>query len=193
MSPASVAKRLEAAGIRAEVLPPAGASLARLLETPEGATLGGWSLGARLLLDALAAGRIPAGRRLILVCPFLAFPAEAGQGGRVSATQVKFLRRWLSKDPAAALADFRRRAGIRENDAESPPYSMEELEDGLRVLETPVAVPPPALTGDKTLFAGADDPLLDSGKLASLLPGLRVVAGTGHDLSDFVKSIRAGG
>ena len=64
----------------------------------------GYSLGAFLLLEAAARGEFSCAD-VSLFAPFLAFPREAGAGGKISATQVKFLRRWAGKNPAAALAE----------------------------------------------------------------------------------------
>lgn len=188
-----LARALPAADIT--VLPPTRRSLDAVLDAPDDIALGGWSLGAHLLLRAWLDGRLAPGRRVRLVCPFLAFPAEAGQGGRVAATQVKFLRRWLRTDPLAALADFHRRAGLALPTPTALPYSSEELAEGLEILESsaPVAGPTFHLSpGTCHLFAGALDPLVDSDRLAQLIPGLTVLPGAGHDLADFVREIAAG-
>ena len=66
----------------------------------------GYSLGAFLLLEASARGEFFC-EDVSLCAPFLAFPREAGAGGRVSATQVKFLRLF------AASAEEGRARGAR--------------------------------------------------------------------------------
>jgi hypothetical protein len=193
VAPEAVHAMLARALPRAEivVLPPTRAGLETALGAPEETRLLGWSLGARLLLEAVLAGKIPADRRVTLVCPFLGFPSEAGQGGRVAATQVKFLRRWLTKDARAALADFYQRAGLNLPAPESLPYSVEELDEGLGLLAdtTPPDCSAFSVPGSAFLFAGARDPLLDNTRLAELLPGLRVLPDAGHDLADFVQAI----
>lgn len=196
-----LARALPAADIT--VLPPTRRSLDAVLDAPDDIALGGWSLGAHLLLRAWLDGRLAPGRRVRLVCPFLAFPAEAGQGGRVAATQVKFLRRWLRTDPLAALADFHRRAGLALPTPTALPYSSEELAEGLEILSESAPLQQPAMAGSPPsaaarnprsaiLFAGARDPLVDSDRLAQLIPGLTVLPGAGHDLADFVREIAAG-
>lgn len=176
------------------VLPPTRASLETALASPPGTELAGWSLGARLLLDAALAGKISPARRVTLVCPFLAFPSEAGQGGLVAGTRVKFLRRWLAKDPCAALADFYQRAGLDLAAPGKLPYSAGELDDGLAILENPAPVPLPvppfSASASLRFFAGARDPLIDNTRLAALLPGLRTLPDAGHDLADFIPELR---
>lgn len=175
------------------VLPPTRGNLDALLASPAEVAIGGWSLGARLILEALVAGNPGvAGRSPItLVAPFLAFPSEAGQGGRASATQVKFLRRRLAKEPGAALADFYQRAGIALPEPTELPYPLADLLAGLDLLADATPLPIPA-AGELTLppgvvsLAGARDPLTDNTRLAELLPGLRVLPKAGHDLGDFV-------
>lgn len=179
-------------GAEIRVLPPTRASLETALSSPAGFDLLGWSLGARLLLEAVLAGKIPADRRVTLVCPFLGFPAEAGQGGRVSATQVKFLRRWVAKDATAALADFYERAGLNLQAPTTPPYSAEELDEGLGLLADTTPLPSASFASPGPhlrLLAGARDPLVDNRRLSELLPTLQSLPDAGHDLADFVHEI----
>ena len=104
----------------------------------------GWSLGAHLLLEAGARGvKVPA--KALLFAPFTSFCAEHGSCGRASETQVKWLRRWLDADPAAALADFRRRAGLPPAPTADLPYEIEYLRAGLDVLAQPAGVALPYL------------------------------------------------
>lgn len=194
MPPEAVRARLLRAypGDAVEVLSPCAASVLAALETPVGVSLGGWSLGAHLLWRAMREAPPPPGRKITLVCPFAAFPAEAGQGGRVAVTRVKFLRRWLRSDPAAALADFYQRAGLALDAPEGLPYAPAELAEGLDCLESVLPLPggAPGFTScSLRLFAGECDPLLDSRRLREVLPGLTVIPGAGHDLADFVREI----
>ena len=70
-----------------------------------------WSLGAQCVIEAASRGvQFPG--MVLLLAPFVAFPAESQLGGKCSATQVKFLRRWLQREPLAALADFYQRGGL---------------------------------------------------------------------------------
>ena len=175
------------------VLTPTRANLDKILASPAEVALGGWSLGARLLLEAVLAGDPgTAGRSSItLVAPFLAFPSEAGQGGRASATQVKFLRRRLAKEPGAALVDFYQRAGLDLPAPADLPYPLADLLEGLDLLASaePLAQSAIGNLQSAILLAGANDPLMDNTRLAELLPGLRILPGAGHDLADFVREI----
>ncbi|GBL24542.1 hypothetical protein EMGBS6_13270 [Opitutia bacterium] len=70
-----------------------------------------WSLGAHLVLEAGARGvQFPS--KVLLFAPFTSFCSEHGKCGKHSETQVKWLRRWIDTDALAALADFRKRAGL---------------------------------------------------------------------------------
>lgn len=180
IAPETIARKLGCAPDA--VLPPTPASLRRLLAAPGDVALGGWSLGARLLLDAFAAGDIAPGRPVTLLRPFLAFPSEAGQGGRVSATQVKFLRRRLAKEPLAALADFYRRAGLDIPPPDALPYPLPDLDAGLALLADPTPVSGFQLPESVELLGGETDPLTDNARLRELLPGLKIIPGAGHDV-----------
>ena len=197
VSPETVPERLRPAfpGADITVLPPTRENLEHALASPKETALGGWSLGARLLLEEASKGHPGLGGRpaVTLVCPFLAFPSEAGQGGRVTTTQVKFLRRWLGKDPTAALGDFYQRAGLNLPAPVAPPYPVADLDAGLDLLAdpTPVELPSSTFPGRVSFrfFAGENDPLVNNTRLAELLPGLKIVSGAGHDLADFVREI----
>jgi len=135
--------------------------------------VGGYSLGAHLLLAARP------NRALFLLAPFLAFPSEAKLGGKISRTQLKFLSRWLQREPSAALVDFYRRADL--NDIPAPEFDGETMRDlkwGLEQLERSTA---DTASPEWKTWCGARDPLLDSASLQTHLPHLRVVAeGTHH-------------
>ncbi len=197
VSPLAVRERLATALPGADIVveAPTPEALTRALATPAGVVLGGWSLGAHLLLRAALDGRMGAERRIVLVCPFPAFPAEAGQGGRVVATQLKFLRRRMRTDALAALEDFHRRAGLDLPPPTELPYPAEELAAGLDILADPSPVSLPGAGSDRLLppsallLGGARDPLVDNDLLARLLPGLTVLPDAGHDLASFVREI----
>lgn len=150
--------------------------VARLLGEGPFDWAGGYSLGALLLLserEALSA----AGCRVALLAPIFAFPKEAGLGGRVARAQVRHLGRWLRREPAAALADFHRRAGldVPEGSALAPP---ETLAWGLERLAGEGVEP--ALPPGWRAWCGSADPLLDAGRLRTLAPGLEIVPGATH-------------
>jgi hypothetical protein len=143
----------------------------------------GWSLGAWRVMEAVAHG-VSLPERVILLAPFVAFCSEYNLGGRCSVTQVRYLRRWVQRDPAAALADFFSRAKL--GPAPSPlPYGMDGLLEGLDRLAEDA---PPVLRhfAAKGLprgwraIVGDCDPLLDGAAVARSLPGCRIAAGAGH-------------
>lgn len=165
------------------VLAPTRENVARLAGAPR---VVGYSLGALLLLDAAARGEFSCAD-VVLFAPFLAFPREADAGGRVSATQVKFLRRWLKKDAPAALADFYARAGLSfppPAAGDALPYRIEDLDAGLEILETAKLDAVPAAARSWKIVLGEADALLDAPAVAETFaenPVRLVPAGT-HDL-----------
>lgn len=137
--------------------------------------VGGYSLGALLLLDA---GDWAAGRwaTVGLIAPIWAFPAEAGRGGRVARTQLRALARWVRRDEAAAREDFYERSEIGSVRGAAEP--AETLLWGLEELETCSVAP--GLPSGWRGYAGAVDTLINTADQAREAPGLRVVAGAGH-------------
>ena len=170
------------------VAPPVERAVAALLNARRWDARGGYSLGARVLSGALA--RLPPGEAgappCVLLCPFAAFPKEAGWGGRASAAQVRYLARWLRRDARAALADFYQRARLSfERDAGELPYAMEDLLEGLEALCALAPVPFPARA---RLVGGAADALIDNAAVKAAFPTLEIHPGAGHDLGDFLAS-----
>lgn len=133
--------------------------------------LGGFSFGAHLLLHADDA------RPRFLLAPFADLKKEAGLGGGVATTQLRQQLRWLKRDPAAAIADFRRRIGAEPPDMEER-HDLSLLVWGLEQMLAPgrraLGLPEGSLA-----VAGANDPLLESAALARNIPGLHVVE-SGH-------------
>jgi hypothetical protein len=150
----------------------------------------GWSLGAHLWLEAGARGvKLPP--KALLFAPFTSFCAEHGSGGRVSETQVKWLRRWLDTDPAAALADFRRRAGLVPATSADLPYEIEHLRSGLDLLAQPAGVAlitfgRQGLPAGWEAYVGDQDALLIPAGVCEAVAGCQTVAGLGHDLRTFL-------
>jgi 8-amino-7-oxononanoate synthase len=169
------------------VTPPVRRSVVALLGARCWDALGGYSLGAWLLSDVLA--RLPAGAGLpscALVCPFPAFPAEAGCGGRVGMARVRYLARWLRRDARGALVDFYQRAGLSFGlDAVALPYALEDLLEGLESL---CAMAPVVFPSGARLVGGGADALLDNAVIKDAFPALEIRAGAGHDLGDFMAS-----
>lgn len=163
------------------VLAPTRENVARLAGAPR---VVGYSLGAQLLLEAASRGEFSCAD-VTLCAPFLAFPREAGAGGRVSATQVKFLRRWLKKDVPAALADFYARAGLSfPPPTETFPYRIEDLDAGLEILATAKLAAVPAAARSWKIVLGENDALLDARAVAAAFSGnsVRLVPAGTHDI-----------
>jgi hypothetical protein len=133
----------------------------------------GYSLGAQLLL---AGG--PRAERVALLAPIFAFPSEENTGGRTARAQVRFLARWLRREPAAALADFYARAGLDVPPELAAELAPEVLQWGLAQLET-VTLPPTLPPGWRA-WCGTDDALLDAARLHELVPAITLVAGATH-------------
>lgn len=144
--------------------------------------LGGFSFGAHLLLG------IDDPRPRILLAPFVDLKREADLGGAVAATQIRQQLRQVRRDPFAAVTDFRNRIGSR------PPEPGEIIDAQLLVwgleqmLETSPALSP--LPEGSIIIAGRGDPLLDTARLAELMPSLRV-SETGHQLEPLLAAAAA--
>ncbi len=145
--------------------------------------VGGHSLGAFLLLRHPE--RFPAKQGLLLLAPFLAFPAEAACGGRIKLAQLKLTARLLKKDPLAALNDFYSRADLALR-ADVPPYPVESLAWGLDLLarETVSADNLPASV--RAVVLGLRDPLLDARRIARNFPGSVLLPSVGHRIEELL-------
>ena len=154
-----------------------------------------WSLGAWRVLAAAAGGVVFRGR-VWLLAPFVAFGSEYGLGGRCSVSQVRWLRRWMERDPAGALNDFCQRARL-EKGTEQLPYGIEELLEGLDRLAEDASGGLRSFAGRglpagwKAVVGGADS-LLEAGKVQESLPGCRVVPGIGHAAEGLLAALESG-
>lgn len=160
----------------------AGPEAIALAKSSSARFLGGFSFGAHLLL------RIYDTRPCILLAPFVDLKREAGLGGAVATTQIRQQLRQVRRDPAAAVTDFRRRIG-------SPPPEPGEIIDtdllvwGLeQMLDAAPALAP--LPAGSIAIAGRTDPLLDTVRLAEVLPSLRI-SDTGHQLEPLLAAAAA--
>lgn len=139
--------------------------------------VGGYSFGAFLLLKANQ--QKPIANRGVLLAPFFSYPFEHDKGGKIRRTQIRFLARWLKSDPEAALSDFYARAGLPVFEMQSRlPYSLEDLQWGLSVLESDEVAP--RVPCHWRAICGAEDPLLDAERVRQLAPAVQVVEGAGH-------------
>lgn len=150
--------------------------------------LGGYSLGAWLLLEAAGCERPPA-QPVVLLAPFLAFPAESGRGGRVRKAQLRVVSRGLASDPCATVRDFARRAELTLPPIRTP--LVAELAEGLECLQNPGLQSLPGGASSWKAFIGAADTLVDAEALAAHWPGLRIVGGAGHDPDALLSALAA--
>jgi hypothetical protein len=157
-----------------------------------------WSFGAWRLLEAAARG-VEFPGMVLLYAPFVAFPSEAGLGGKCSATQVKFLRRWLQREPLSALADFCKRAEIPVSNLHSNtplPYALSDLLEGLERLSEDASpglreFAARGLPRNWQAFVGDRDPLLDGATVCRSLPGCVLLRGVGHAIADLLAASQA--
>jgi hypothetical protein len=153
-----------------------------------------WSFGAWRLMEAASRGVQVPGMAL-LFAPFVAFPSESGLGGKFSVTQVRFLHRWVQRDPLAALGDFYQRVRMMDAPTELP-YAVPDLLEGLDRLAEDA---PPALREfagrglprNWQAFIGDDDPLLEAETVARSLPGCLQLRGVGHAIADLLRASQA--
>jgi hypothetical protein len=159
---------------------PPGASVARSVAESHGVVA--WSLGAWHVLNAAAEGLKFRGR-VFLLAPFVAFCAEDQLGGRCRRSQVRWLRRWIQRDPQAALGDFYARANLDDLPRHLP-YALEDLVEGLDFLErdaSPVlkSYVQDGLPAGWKAAIGTQDSLLEAEAIMRILNGcVRVENGT---------------
>jgi len=150
---------------------------------PEAEAVLAYSTGALLLLSRPEL--LAKARRAAFFAPILGFLAEWDLGGRTRRGQVAYLRRWLRRDPRAALADFHRRAGLAGGGSDRlAEERLDELDWGLVQLQER-RVPPERLRGSEA-YVGYGDTLLDAERMAALVPGLVAAPGAGHDLGSIL-------
>lgn len=137
----------------------------------------GYSLGTLLLLqEAEAVAQLTP--QVALFSPVLAFAQEEGLGGKVPRAQVRYLARWVRREPAAALADFYARAGLVGCEAGELTVSAEALQWGLEKLaQDRCDAPWPAGCSG---YVGSADALLDATTLTRLQPAMVAVDGGSH-------------
>ena len=137
----------------------------------------GYSLGANILL------RAGLGALSFLLAPFVYFKKESGLSGEISLTQLRYVRRWLERDPLAALNDFLDLARLSYR-ASKLPYKKEDLLWGVEQL---------ILDGNTTLgegctvILGTEDPLLGVRLAATIFSKSKRIEGAGHDLPEVLQ------
>lgn len=148
-------------------------------------TLVAYSTGAFFVMQN--ADAISRFKKVFLLAPFFDFKKEAALGGQVGLAQLKYLLRWLKKDPLAAVNDFRARAGIGNEQLTELPENEDALIWGIELLlnESVALELPEGARG----FVGAADPLLDAKQLAGLSDSIEVVPEVGHELGELLPAL----
>lgn len=147
----------------------------------------GYSLGAQFLL-----ARGPRGlqaERVALLAPFFSFASEDNLGGRCSRMQLRYLARWIRRDPRAALADFYRRAGLDIPESLGLGTALEDWLWGLDFLERTRVEP--GLPDSWIGVCGAEDTLLNATRLQALEPRITIMPKAGHHPLALLTSVGA--
>lgn len=152
-------------------LPPTANTLANTQPTAA------YSLGAALLLRENLA--TPA----YLYAPFWDFKRESGQGGKVARAQLLYVRKWIRRDPLAALNDFYRTAGIPLEISEIP-YPEADLLWGIDQLLEDVFLPGSPIPAQATF--GENDTLLDIPALSASFQTPTLVPKASHHLDELL-------
>jgi hypothetical protein len=159
--------------------------LARALALRGGPTLlGGYSTGTLLLLSEREL--LARAEQRLLLAPVLDFKRESNLGGRTPTTALRQLLRWLERDAPAAILDFEQRAGLAPD-----PEALALVPEGLcwgAVQLLSLAALPTRLLGVPAAV-GAEDPLVDAARLASLCPSVRVLPGVGHEFGALLAAL----
>lgn len=154
------------------------------LEKVEGIdVLIGYSLGAFLLMSR--PGLCGGVKRTILLAPFEDFRSESERGGRVRRGQLSYLLKWLNRDAAAAVVDFRKRSGILELMSEDFEFSVDQLKWGIEILMTESM--DAGTIKSFECYLGSEDALLDVGYFENAYPSINIVEGAGHDLEGLLE------
>lgn len=126
-------------------------------------------------------------KQVILLAPFFDFRSESGLGGKVRTAQLKYLLRWLAKEPLAAVNDFRIRAGLGGEPLSELPASQEDLQWGIERLLKDAVKTEPARENLRGYVGGADA-LLDAKTLSSSHSWIKSLPGVGHDLPGLLQA-----
>ena len=147
----------------------------------------GWSWGGYRVLEwFVTSENRQKAPPIVLFSPFFGFCLEDSQGGKTSRTHVKYLARWMKRDPVAALTDFYQRADLTfpfcALDQECFPFWTNELShlanEKLDINQVIGAIE----TTHMQIFVGEKDPLVDAPYLVEKL-GAIMVPKVGHDLA----------
>ena len=153
----------------------------------------GWSWGGYRILEFLMGASEPeALPKISLIAPFLGFCKEERLGGKCSRVQVNYLKRWLERNPVAALEDFYQRTGVG---FETPSIEKTNIAFWTSQLEAmardklDLQKVKSALRKSKVrILVGECDPLVDSAWLLHNL-GAIPIENVGHNVECFFNYI----
>lgn len=110
----------------------------------------GYSLGATLLLMQNPI----MGLKEYLIAPFL----NVKNATRIKSTQLKYLLKWLRKDPISAINDFYERSQLCFPKLTEIPYPLHDLIWGI---ETLIQTEEIIIRCNKEVFLGSQDPIIN--------------------------------
>ncbi len=125
---------------------------------------------------------------IILLAPVIDFRAEANKGSKVSLRQLKVLKRWLQRDPLAALADFYQKAELHIPPPKVLPYPMKALEWGIDQLMT-LQASTNKLPMNIATRIGENDSLLSAEVIEDQLPQVTLIKNANHDIKTLLKGL----
>ena len=122
-----------------------------------------------------------------LIAPFTDFKKESNKGGLIRTTQLKYLLKQLKSNPAAAVNDFYRRAGLPFSSNRTLPYPLEDLTWGIECLINQSTA---NQSNNDNVLLGSNDPLLDPVKIKREFPQTKIIENKGHNFLDFFEEIK---
>ena len=139
--------------------------------------IGGYSLGAFLLLEAAAQRPFP--QPTALLAPFFSFLDRDGQPDPRRRVQVRHLTRQLQQEPLEALRGFADHTGLHGLvPPDGLPYAADLLDRGLATLARRRLEP---IWPERTIgVIGQNDPVVDVASLAAASNNVLVVTGADH-------------
>lgn len=136
----------------------------------------GYSLGATLLINNPSSY---SSLKSYLIAPFLSIQDAT----YVNSTQLKYLLRWLNKDPLSAINDFYKRSQLSFPELTELPYSIADLIWGLEVLiKTQESTP----YLNKRIFLGDQDPLINPSFFLNNTVNSTICANANHKLEGYL-------
>ncbi len=145
----------------------------------------GYSLGSHLIIKEKIYQFID--KPIYLLAPFFDLKIEAQLGGKISITQIKYLLKWIKREPLAAINDFYSRAGLDDNQNNSIPYKIEDLIWGLNVI---LAKGVDLMEAENCKFIiGENDALIDSKFFLRKINNIKNIIGASHNYKTLLSHI----